>query len=78
MVAIRTPQWQSLVEEKVAKETELGLLRTRWQMSISTIDCYKSLINRYVLNEMVIEENLELIAEKWNEYFNKNIKTEVL
>ena len=57
MIAIRTPQWQSLVSEKVEKETELGLLRTRWQMSISTIDCYKSLINRYVLNEMVIEEN---------------------
>ena len=28
--------------------------------------------------EMVIEENKELIAEKWNEFFNKNKKTEVL
>ena len=28
--------------------------------------------------EMVIEENKELIFEKWNEFFNKNQKTEVL
>ena len=34
--------------------------------------------NELKIAEMVIEENLELIAEKWNEYFNKNIKTEVL
>lgn len=57
MIKIRTPQWQSLVAEKLEKETQLGLLRTRWQMSISTIDCYKGLINRYVLNDMVVEEN---------------------
>lgn len=57
MIQIRTPQWQSLVAEKLEKETQLGLLRTRWQMSISTIDCYKGLINRYVLNDMVVEEN---------------------
>ena len=57
MIKIRTPQWQSLVAEKVEKETQLGLLRTRWQMSISTIECYKGMINRYILNEMVVEEN---------------------
>ena len=57
MIKIRTPQWQSLVAEKLEKETQLGLLRTRWQMSISTIDCYKGLINRYVLKDMVAEEN---------------------
>jgi hypothetical protein len=57
MIKIRTPQWQSLVAEKLEKETQLGLLRTRWQMSISTIDCYKGLINRYVLKDMVVEEN---------------------
>lgn len=56
MIEIRTPQWQSLVNEKVKKETELTLLRNRWQMSISTIDCHKRLIEQYILKEMVIEE----------------------
>ena len=34
--------------------------------------------NELKMAEMVIEENKELIAEKWNEFFNKNKKTEVL
>ena len=34
--------------------------------------------NELMMAEMVIEENKELIAEKWNEFFNKNKKTEVL
>lgn len=34
--------------------------------------------NEIKMAEMVIEENLELIAERWNEFFNKNQKTEVL
>ena len=31
-----------------------------------------------IMAEMVIEENKELITEKWNEFFNKNQKSEVL
>ena len=34
--------------------------------------------NEIKMAEMVIEENKELIFEKWNEFFNKNQKTEVL
>lgn len=70
MVAIRTPIWQELIEEKVAKETELALNRTKWQMSISSIECYKRLIEQYVLKEFVVEENetrVKLSQEKDNE-----------
>lgn len=34
--------------------------------------------NEIKIAEMVIEENKELIAEKWNQFFNKNNKKEVL
>ena len=34
--------------------------------------------NEIKMAEMVIVENKELIFEKWNEFFNKNQKTEVL
>ena len=34
--------------------------------------------NEIKIAEMVIEENKELIFERWNEFFNKNLKTEVL
>ena len=34
--------------------------------------------NEIKMAEMVIEENKELITEKWNEFFNKNQKPEVL
>ena len=34
--------------------------------------------NEIKMAKMVIEENKELIFEKWNEFFNKNQKTEVL
>lgn len=57
MVAIRTPIWQQLVQEKIKKETELSLTRTKWQMSISTIECCKRLIEQYILKEFVVEEN---------------------
>ena len=57
MIKIRTPIWQQLTEEKVSKETELALNRTRWQMSISQIECYKRLIEQYILKEFVVEEN---------------------
>ena len=57
MIKIRTPIWQELTEEKVSKETELALNRTKWQISISQIECYKRLIERYVLKEFVVEEN---------------------
>lgn len=57
MIEIRTLTWQQLTEEKVSKETELALNRTRWQMSISQIECYKRLIEQYALKELVVEEN---------------------
>lgn len=57
MIKIRTPIWQQLTEEKVSKETELALNRTRWQISISQIECYKRLIEQYILKEFVVEEN---------------------
>lgn len=57
MVEIRTPIWRELIEEKVLKESELSIKKTQWQMSISTIDCYKRLIDQYILKEYVAEEN---------------------
>lgn len=57
MIKIRTPIWQELTEEKVSKETELVLNRTKWQISISQIECYKRLIEQYILKEFVVEEN---------------------
>ena len=57
MIKTRTPIWQQLTEEKVSKETELALNRTRWQMSISQIECYKRLIEQYVLKEFITDEN---------------------
>ena len=57
MVKIRTPIWQELTEEKVLKETELALNRTKWQISISKIECHKRLIEQYILKEFVVEEN---------------------
>lgn len=57
MVEIRTPIWQGLVDEKVKKESELSIKKSQWQMSISTIDCYKRLIDQYILKDFVVEEN---------------------
>lgn len=57
MVEIRTPIWQGLVDEKIKKESELSIKKSQWQMSISTIDCYKRLIDQYILKEFVVEEN---------------------
>ena len=57
MIKIRTPIWQELTEEKVSKETELALNRTKWQISISQIECYKRLIEQYILKEFIVEEN---------------------
>lgn len=61
MVAIRMPQWRALVDEKTAKETELTINRNKWQICISTIEMHKNLINRYILKDMVIEENEERV-----------------
>ena len=57
MIKIRTPIWQELTEEKASKETELALNRTKWQISISQIECYKRLIEQYILKEFIVEEN---------------------
>lgn len=70
MIESRIPTWQQLTEEKISKETELALNRTRWQMSISQIECYKRLIEQYALKEFVVEENetrVKLSQEKDNE-----------
>lgn len=57
MVEIRTPIWQELIEKKTLKEEELLINRNRWQISISTINCYKNTIDKYVLSEDVVNEN---------------------
>lgn len=57
MVEVRVPIWQGLIDEKISKESELSIKRNRWQMSISTIDCYKRLIDQYVLKDFIVEEN---------------------
>lgn len=57
MIEIRTPIWQGLIDEKTLKEEELLIDRNRWQISISTINCYKNTIDKYVLAEDVINEN---------------------
>lgn len=57
MIKIRTPIWQELIEEKTLKEEELLINRNRWQISISTINCYKNTIDKYVLSEDVVNEN---------------------
>ena len=57
MVEIRTPIWRELVDSKINKESELSIKKSQWQMSISTIDCYKRLIDQYILKEFVVEEN---------------------
>ena len=62
MVEIRHPQWKALVEEKTLKEKNLDIKRNQWQMSISTIEMHKRLIERYRLENMVAEENLEKVA----------------
>lgn len=57
MVEIRTPIWQNLIDEKKSKEEELLINRNRWQISISTINCYKNTIDKYVLTKDVVNEN---------------------
>ncbi len=57
MIEIRTPIWQGFIDEKTSKEEELLINRNRWQISISTINCYKNIIDKYVLAEDVINEN---------------------
>ena len=56
MVKIREQQWKSLVKEKMNKETELSNTKTRWQISISTIEWYKFELDKYVLNEDDVNE----------------------
>lgn len=57
MIEVRTPIWQELIDEKTSKEEELLINRNRWQISISTINCYKNTIDKYVLAQDVINEN---------------------
>ena len=57
MIEIRHPIWQELIEEKTEKENELLIKRNKWQISISTINCYQNVISKYVLSEDVVNEN---------------------
>lgn len=61
MVEIRAPQWFELVEQKTSKESDLDIERSRWQISISTINMHKNLIDKYILKEMIVEENEERV-----------------
>lgn len=56
MIEIRHPIWQGLINEKTEKEDELLIKRNKWTISISTIDCYKNIIDKYVLAEDVENE----------------------
>jgi hypothetical protein len=70
MVAIRTVQWRALVDERAAKQSELDINRSRWQMSISTIEGYKNQISIYRLKKDTINEGRVTVAlakEKDNE-----------
>lgn len=57
MIEIRHPIWQELIEEKTEKENELLIKRNEWQISISTINCYQNVINKYILAEDIVNEN---------------------
>lgn len=70
MIKIRHPIWQQLIKEKTLKEEELLIKKNKWKISISTINCYKNVIDKYVLAEDVINENrvrVELSNELDNE-----------
>ena len=70
MVEIRTPIWQELINEKTLKEEELLINRNRWQISISTINCYKNTIDKYILSDDVVNESnvrVQLTEELDNE-----------
>ena len=55
-----------------------GLAKIELEPEIKLVENNGLQSNELKMAEMVIEENKELIAEKWNEFFNKNKKTEVL
>ncbi len=57
MIKNRHLVWQELITEKSEKENELLIKRNRWQISISTINCYKNTISKYVLSEDKVNEN---------------------
>ena len=70
MIESRHEYWLQLVDEKIAKETELLLKKNQWLISITNIEGYKRMIENYILKEMVVEENttrVKLAEEKDNE-----------
>lgn len=70
MVEIRHPQWVALINEKNEKEKELTIKRNQWQISISTIECYKKIVDKYMLNGDTVNESktkIELASEMDNE-----------
>lgn len=62
IVEIRSEQWRQLTEEKTKKESELNIARTKWQISISTIECNKRMMDTYILNNDVVNENRIRVA----------------
>lgn len=70
IVEVRSEQWRQLTEEKAKKETILNVTRTKWQISISTIECNKRMMDTYILNNDVVNENrirVALAKERDNE-----------
>ena len=57
MIEIRHPIWQELINEKTEKEDELLIKRNKWTISISTIECCKNIIDKYVISEDIVNEN---------------------
>lgn len=57
MVEVRHPIWQELINEKTEKEDELLIKRNQWTISISTIDCYKNIIDKHIVSQDVENEN---------------------
>lgn len=57
MIEIRHLIWQTLINEKTEKEDELLIKRNKWTISISAINCYKNVIDKYILTEDVVNEN---------------------
>ena len=71
MIKIRHPIWQELINEKTEKEDELLIKRNKWTISISTIDCYKSIIDKYIVSQDV--ENETRVRVQLSEELDKEL-----
>ena len=71
MVEVRHPIWQELINEKTEKEDELLIKRNQWTISISTIDCYKNIIDKYIVSQDV--ENGNRVRVQLSEELDKEL-----